>query len=53
MKPIIYEDEHGSWDAVDVKNLIWEHGELEKQLEAAEKVVDECSKLTKDISMGG
>ena len=32
MKPIIYEDEHGAWDAVDVKNLIWEHGEQEVEI---------------------
>ena len=40
MKPIIYEDESGSWDAVDVCNLIKQFKEAEKEI-AELKIVAE------------
>jgi len=32
MKPIIYEDESGAWDAVDVYNIIKQAKEAEKEI---------------------
>jgi len=49
MKPIIYEDEHGAWDAVDVKNLIWEHQEFEAQIKHHQALLKDVFKdITKD-----